>query len=141
MLPNLRSAPQAKAPGQTKGLPSRKDSICCLCSVLGWQFAKNSLSGCYSPTVLRNARPLNHLIQAFKRCSLGGTSKNWVPGVKTRAPGVCKAPLQETQALWSKAEGQHQDSIHPLRPLERMAISFQMGVQSETCPSSYSHDD
>lgn len=84
-VPNPRSAPQAEALGQTKSLPSWRDSMCCFCSVLGWQFANNHLPHCYSLIGPRNARPRSHLIQAFKRCSLDGSCKNWGARCKTQS--------------------------------------------------------
>lgn len=42
---------------------------------------------------------------------------------KTGEQDACKAPLQETVALWSAAEGDHRDSTYLLRSLERIIVS------------------
>ena len=50
----------------------------------------------------------------------------WAAFAKTRVPGACKAPLQETLTLWSVAEGECKDSIYPVRSLGRIRVGPKM---------------
>lgn len=115
-VPNLKPAPQAKAPGQANRPLSQRDAVCSVCCLYSAVAPCCHLSDGYGSLRLRNSSP--HPPPATRASNqgapLGGSCKD-------QGTRPCKVALWEM--LWSVAEGECKDGARQWRvkmaPAER----------------------
>lgn len=110
----LRAAPQAEAPGQVRRPPSQEVWGTRLCPRSAQHPEGDRLARTVSLVApshgTQESKPhFGPWSQAIKGCLLGSSHKKWETETEAKAPAIFKAFLRKTLALWSVAEGEHED--------------------------------